>query len=83
MSFRLEKVIGRGVRDERRELPSPSSIPSLPDARKKAIVLLSVGRRQKGGKGCSCQGLSSRVAGTVKGSWLSGLSCRLAQRGVP
>lgn len=83
MSFGPEKGNWERVRDERRELPSSSSIPSLPDARKKAIVLLGVGRRQKGGRGCSCQGLSSWVAGTVKGSWLSGLSCRLAQRGVP
>lgn len=39
MSFRLEKIIGRGVRDEQRELLPLTS----PNTRKKAFVLLAWG----------------------------------------
>ena len=39
MSFRLEKIIGRGVRDKRRELLPLTS----PNTRKKAFVLLVCG----------------------------------------
>lgn len=79
MSFRPGKNWERDERWQKRAVP----LPSLPDMRKKAFILTSMGRGQKGGRGLFLLRPQQPSRRHSERQETDGASCSLAQRGSP